>query len=36
MEKIQKVNKRSAFDKDVGPGKKSKINKRRTYVYFGL
>ena len=36
MEKIPKFNKRRAFDKDVGPGKESKINKHRAYVYSGL
>ena len=36
MEKIPKFNKRRAFNKAVGPGKKSKINKRRAYVYSGL
>ena len=36
MKKIPKFNKRRAFDKTVGPGKKSKINKRRAYVYSGL
>ena len=34
--KIPKFNKRRAFNKAVGPGKKSKINKRRAYVYSGL
>ena len=29
MEKSPKFNKRRAFNKAVGPGKKSKINKRR-------
>ena len=24
------------FNKAVGPGKKSKVNKRRTYVYSGV
>ena len=36
MEKIPKSNKRRAFNKAVEPGKKSKINKSRAYVYFGL
>ena len=36
MEKIPKFNKHRAFNKAVGPGKKSKINKRRAYVYSGL
>ena len=36
MEKIAKFNKRRAFTKAVGPGKKSKNNKRRAYVYSGL
>ena len=31
MEKLPKFNKRRAFNKAVGPGKKSKINKRRAY-----
>jgi hypothetical protein len=35
MEKIRKCNKRRAFNKAVGPGKKSKINKRMAYVYSG-
>ena len=35
-EKIPKFNKRRAFNKAVGPGKKSKVNKRRAYVYSGL
>ena len=33
MEKIPKFNKRRVFNKAVGPGKKSKINKRRAYIY---
>jgi len=33
MEKTQKFDKRRAFNKAVGPGKKSKINKLRAYVY---
>ena len=33
---FQKFYKRSAFNKAVGPRKKSKINKRRAYVYSGL
>ena len=36
MEKIPKFNKRRAFNKAVGPGKKSKNNKRTAYVYSGL
>ena len=36
MEKIPKFNKRRASNKAVRPGKKSKINKRRAYVYSGL
>ena len=36
MEKILKFNKSRAFNKDVGPGKKSKIDKRSVYVYPGL
>ena len=34
--KIPKFNKRRAFNKAVGPGKKFKSNKRRAYVYSGL
>ena len=34
--KIPKSNKSRDFNKAVGPGKKSKINKRRAYVYSGL
>ena len=34
--KIPKFNKSRAFNRAVGPGKKSKINKRRAYVYSGL
>ena len=34
--KIPKFNKCRAFSKAVGPGKKSKINNRRAYVYSGL
>ena len=34
--KKSKFDKRRAFNKDVGPGKKIKINKRRAYVYSGL
>ena len=34
--KIQKSKKCRAFKKAVGPGKKSKINKPRAYVYSGL
>ena len=36
MEKIPKFNKRRSFDKAVGPGKSSKINNHRAYVYSGL
>ena len=36
MEKIPKFNKHRAFNKAVGPGKNSKINKRRAQVYSGL
>ena len=36
MENFSKFNKRRAFNKAVVPGKKSKINKSRAYVYFGL
>ena len=36
MEKIPKFNKRRAFNKTVGPGKKSEFDKRRAYVYSGL
>ena len=36
MEKIPKFNKLRAFNKAVGPGKKSKINKRRAYLYSEL
>ena len=36
MEKIPKFDKRRAFDKAVGPGKKSKINDNNFYVYFRL
>ena len=36
MEKILKFDKCRAFNKAVGPGKKSKINKCRAYVYSGL
>ena len=36
MERIPKFNKRRAFNKAVGPGKKSKIDKYRAYVYSGL
>jgi hypothetical protein len=33
---FQNLNKRRVFNKAVGPGKKSKINKHRAYVYSGL
>jgi hypothetical protein len=36
MKNIPKFNKRRAFNKAVGPGKKSKINNLRAYVYSGL
>jgi hypothetical protein len=36
MRKISKTNKCWAFNKAVGPGKDSTINKRRAYVYSGL
>ena len=36
LRKIPKFNKRRAFNKAVGPGKKYKINKRRAYIYSGL
>ena len=36
IEDIPKFNKRGAFNKTVGPGKKSQINKRRANVYSGL
>ena len=36
MEKNPKFNKRRAFNKTVGPEKRSKINKPRAYVYSGL
>ena len=36
MEIFSKFDKCRAFNKDIGPGKKSKINKRRAYVYSGL
>ena len=36
MEKMSKFDKRRAFNKAVGPGKKSKINKRRAYVYITI
>ena len=36
MEKIPKFDKRWAFNKAVGPGKKSNINKRMAYVFSGL
>jgi len=35
MEKFPKFNKCRAFNEAVGPGKKSKINKCRAYVYSG-
>ena len=34
--KIPKFNKRRAFNKDVGPGKRFKIDKHRAYVYSRL
>jgi hypothetical protein len=33
---FKKFNKRRAFNKAVGPGKKFKINKHRAYVYSGV
>ena len=33
---FQNFNKRRAFNRAVGPGEKSKINKRRAYLYSGL
>ena len=36
VEKIPIFNKGMAFNKAVGSGKKSKINKRRAYVYSRL
>ena len=36
MKKVPKFNKRMAFNKAVGPGKKSNINKRMAYVYSRL
>jgi hypothetical protein len=36
MENFSKFNNHRAFNKAVGPGKKSKTNKRRAYVYSGL
>jgi hypothetical protein len=36
MEKIIKFNKGRAYNKDVGPLKKSKNNKGRAYVYSEL
>ena len=36
MRKISKTDKCRAFNKAVGPGKDSTINKRRAYVYSGL
>ena len=36
MNFFSKSNKRRAFNKALGPGKDSKINKRRAYVYSGL
>ena len=36
MEIFSKFNKRKAFNKAVGPGKKSKINKHRACGYSGL
>ena len=36
LENIPKFNKRRAYNKAVGPGKKFKINKCRAYVYTGL
>jgi hypothetical protein len=36
MERVTIFDKRRVFDMAVGPGKKSKINKRRAYAYYGL
>ena len=36
MEKIPKFNKRRAFNKAVGPGDNSKIDKHRAHFYSGL
>ena len=36
MEKIPKFNKHRAFNKAVGPGKKSKINNHRDYRVTGM
>ena len=36
MEKNLKFDKRMALNKAVGPGKKSKINKHRAYINYGL
>ena len=36
MDKIIKFNKHMAFNRNIGPGKKYKINKSRAYVYSGL
>ena len=36
MKKIPQFNKCRAFNKAVGPGKSSKINNPRAYVYSGL
>ena len=36
FQNFSKFNKRRAFNKDVGPGKKFTINKRRVYVYSKL
>ena len=33
---IPKFNKHRAFNKAVGPGKKSEINNSRAYIYSGL
>jgi hypothetical protein len=36
MEEIPKPNKCRAFNKAVGPGKKSQTNKHRAYIYSGV
>ena len=36
MEKIPKFDKHRAFNKAVGPGKYSELDKRRAYIYSGL
>ena len=36
LEKNPKINKRRAFNKNIGPGKSFKIHKSRAYVYSGV